>query len=212
MKLRESLRLQALTHHEKLAYLRGYHYIAGIDEVGRGPLAGPVLACACIIPKGLFFAGVDDSKKLSPETRESLFEKISSHADVSYGFGVVSHDEIDRINIYQATIKAMLQAISQLPAEPDYLLVDGMALPHPTIPCKKIIGGDRLSHSIAAASILAKVERDRLMKEYHTKWPAYGFKDNKGYGTKKHIDVLQKIGPSPIHRLSFKVKKETTEE
>lgn len=202
----EQERLQHLVSYEEQARSRGFLHIAGIDEVGRGPLAGPVMACACIIPKGLFFPGVNDSKKLSEKQRETLFDQISSHDHVIYGFGIVSHEEIDRINIYQATIKAMLEAVNSLSIQPDFLLVDGMALPHPHISCEKIIKGDAKSQSIAAASILAKVKRDRLMFEYDSMWPEYGFAKHKGYGTAYHLEALRKHGPSPIHRLSFKVK------
>lgn len=199
----ESRRLQELVIHENAARRQGYQNIAGIDEAGRGPLAGPVVAAACIIPCDVFFPGVNDSKQLTPEERSDLFEIISKDERVHYGIGIVSHLEIDRINIYQASIVAMLEAVKKLSFMPDFLLVDGMPLPHPNIPCQKIIGGDALSQSIAAASILAKVTRDRIMVEYHQQWPQYGFDQHKGYFTPQHIEALAKHGPCPIHRMSY---------
>jgi len=200
---REQLRLNTLLSFEKEAKKLGFSKIAGIDEAGRGPLAGPVVACACLIPEGVLFAGVDDSKQLTPKKREHLFEEITSHKAVKYGFGVIDAKTIDEVNIFQATILAMLQAVASLAEEPDYLLVDGLKLPHKTIASQKIIRGDALSHSIAAASILAKVFRDQEMVKYDALWPEYGFKQHKGYGTKMHLDALKVHGPSPIHRLSF---------
>lgn len=199
----ELRRLRQLIKYEKAARAQGFRWIAGVDEAGRGPLAGPVFAAACIIPEKCFFRGIDDSKKLSPEQRDDLFVKITTHKDVVYGIASVSHDEIDRINILQASMQAMLQAVAKLFVVPDFLLVDGLHLPHPNIPSQKIIKGDALSQSIAAASILAKVSRDRLMIELDAQWPEYGFKQHKGYGTPKHLEALAKYGPSPIHRRSF---------
>jgi ribonuclease HII len=199
----ERRRLQKLIKYENEARGQGYAIIAGIDEAGRGPLAGPVAAAACIIPEGVFFRGIDDSKVLTPAQREKLFEKITLHAGVVHAVSFVSHDEIDKINIYQATIKAMLQAVAALTLVPMILLVDGLKLPHPSIPCKKIIGGDALSQSIAAASILAKVTRDCLMVELDAQWPQYGFKQHKGYATPQHLEAIAKYGPCPIHRISF---------
>lgn len=196
-------RLQVLMTYENAARQQGYQLIAGIDEAGRGPLAGPVIAAACIIPCDVFFPGVNDSKQLSPQQRSVLFDQISADSRVCFGIGNISHQEIDRINIYQATIVAMLQAIEVLPQKPDLLLVDGMQLSHPGIPCQKIIKGDCKSQSIAAASILAKVTRDRMMTEFHHQWPHYGFDQHKGYGTPQHIEAIRKWGPCPIHRLSF---------
>ena len=199
----EKKRLQKMTLHEKQVRKQGYKLIVGIDEAGRGPLAGPVVAAACLLPKGFLIPGVDDSKKLTPLMRERLFEELSQDKRIIFGVGVVHHDEIDRINIYQATIAAMLQAVSGFPTVPDFLLVDGLNLPHPTIPSMKIIGGDGLSLQIAAASICAKVTRDRLMHEYHQQWPEYGFASHKGYGTAYHVEAIRKFGPCPIHRRSF---------
>lgn len=199
----EQQRLCDLTCFEEEARQQGYRCIAGVDEAGRGPLAGPVAAAACIIPEGIFFCGIDDSKKLSAMQREALFEQITGRKEVIYSVCIVSADEIDRINIYQATIRAMLDAIAALSVFPDYLLVDGMQLSHPVIPCKKIIKGDTKSQSIAAASIIAKVTRDRIMKEFHERWPLYGFKDHKGYGTERHLSAIAAHGPCPIHRMTF---------
>lgn len=198
---KERRRLETLTLFEKEARLQGHEFIAGIDEAGRGPLAGPVVAAACIIPEDVFFSGIDDSKKLSPQEREILFEQIT--AKTVFALGVVSHLEIDRMNIYQATIQAMLKAVAALAQLPHILLVDGMNLPHPTIPCQKIIKGDAKSQSIAAASILAKVTRDRMMVEFDLQWPQYDFKQHKGYGTPKHLEAIEKHGPCSIHRMTF---------
>lgn len=189
---------------EKELIREGYRDIAGIDEAGRGPLAGPVVACACILPEGVKFEGVNDSKKLTEAKRESLYEKIIAHPDVSYGVGIIVSEVIDEVNIYQATILAMLEAVKKLPKRPGFLLVDGLKLPHESIPSKKVIKGDQISHSIASASIIAKVTRDRLMSKYHEEYPQYGFIKHKGYGTKLHLDALQAIGPCPIHRRTFR--------
>jgi ribonuclease HII len=206
-------RLQFLNQYENEARLKGYQYIAGIDEAGRGPLAGPVVAAACIIPQGVWIPYVNDSKKLSPKVRASLFERIKDDRSILYGIGIVSSAEIDQINIYQATIQAMLMAVSQLAVGPDCLLVDGMNLPHPSLPCTRIVKGDALSQSVAAASIIAKETRDELMCYYHERWPQYGFNQHKGYGTAQHLEALHKHGPCDIHRRSFepcKIKDEVT--
>ncbi len=200
-------RLKELNLYEDQARQDGFRVVAGIDEAGRGPLAGPVVAASCIIPKGKFFPGIDDSKKLTPQRRALLFQDLITQTDVIYGIGIISHEEIDQINILQATIKAMLQAIENLSVKPDKLLVDGMKLPS-KIPSQKIIKGDSLSQSIAAASIIAKETRDRIMEGYDQKWPEYGFKDHKGYGTLKHREAIMKYGPCPIHRMSFTLLKE----
>lgn len=199
----ELQRLLKLTRYEQEARTQGYHLIAGVDEAGRGPLAGPVVAAACLVPEGTYFRNINDSKQLTPEMRESLFEELTSHPQVVFAVGVASQIQIDRVNIYQATILAMLQAVSALSHSPDYLLVDGLQLPHPSIPCLKIIQGDALSQSIAAASIIAKVTRDRLMREYDAQWPQYGFKHHKGYATPQHLEALALHGPCPLHRQSF---------
>lgn len=205
---KEWQRLQELTLFEKAARQRGHSLIAGLDEAGRGPLAGPVVAAACIIPHDLFIPGVDDSKKLTPSMRAALFEKLTSDTRIQFGIGIVSWQQIDAINILQATIEAMLQSIRNLSLVPDLLLVDGLHLLHPSIPCEKIIKGDQKSQSIAAASIIAKETRDRIMEEYHQQWPHYGFNKHKGYGTENHMAAIAQYGPCPIHRMSFKPFKE----
>lgn len=192
----------------------GHQVIAGIDEAGRGPLAGPVVAAACILPQDAWIAGVNDSKQLTAEKRAEIFANIIACPGVYYGVGIVSPEEIDQINIYQATIRAMLKAVELLKIIPHYLIVDGMSLPHPTIPSQRLIAGDALCYSVAAASILAKVTRDRLMLEFHLQWPQYGFDQHKGYGTEKHRAAIAEHGPCPIHRMSFEPlkKKEIVEE
>lgn len=199
----EQKRLHKLTSFEREARSQGFNIVAGIDEAGRGPLAGPVVAAACIIPDGLYFRNINDSKVLTAEMREELFAEITSHVEVVYAVGIICQREIERVNIFQATIQAMLQAIKGLSAVPDYLLVDGLKLPHPKIPCLKIIKGDALSQSIAAASVIAKVTRDRLMLEYDEQWPLYGFKSHKGYATPQHLAAIEEHGPCDLHRFSF---------
>jgi ribonuclease HII len=181
----------------------GYHYIAGLDEAGRGPLAGPVVAAACVIPESIRLLNVDDSKKLSPEKREMLYAEIVSLKDIDYGIGIIENSVIDQINILQATFAAMRLAIAGLKQKPDFLLVDGLHLPTSAIDGKAFVKGDSRIQTIAAASILAKVTRDRIMQECHLKWPVYRFDEHKGYGTRKHLDALAKYGPCPIHRLTF---------
>lgn len=200
---KEMKRLLILNKYEDEARLNGFRQIAGIDEAGRGPLAGPVVAAACIIPQSIYFPGINDSKLLTAEERNQLFNQITQDICVQYAIGIVDWIEIDRINIYQASIKAMLEAVAKLSLEPDCLLVDGLKLPHPTLPCTKIIKGDSLSQSIAAASIIAKVTRDRIMIDYHQKWPQYGFNKHKGYATPQHLKALKEHGPCEIHRRSF---------
>lgn len=199
----EKQRLEELNVYEKKARKQGFKCVAGIDEAGRGPLAGPVVAAACIIPPGVTFPGVNDSKKLTPKKRFELYQALTTHPKTIYAVGQIDSKEIDRINILQATIQAMLQAIAKLSCTPDLLLVDGLSLPHPFIKCQKIIGGDALSQSIAAASIIAKETRDRLMVEYHREWPEYGFDQHKGYGTAQHQDAIARYGACPIHRQTF---------
>lgn len=192
---------------EKSAYSKGFAHIAGIDEAGRGPLAGPVTAAAVILPVGVTIIGVDDSKKLSPAKREKLFKIIMEQA-ISVGIGIVTQVEIDQINILQATRRAMLTAVWQLTPQPDYLLIDGISTIDSSIPQKTIKKGDSLSLSISAASIIAKVTRDRFMIEMDTKYPGYGFAGHKGYGSAAHLDAIRRLGPSPIHRLTFRGVKE----
>jgi ribonuclease HII len=181
----------------------GYRYIAGIDEAGRGPLAGPVVASAVIFDVGYYNPYIKDSKKLSPRKREKLFNEIKKDA-ISIGIGIVDEEDIDKINILNATIKAMKKALLELSIKPDLLLIDGN-IPLPTdIPQFNIIDGDDKILSISAASIIAKVTRDRIMDEYHKIFPQYNFSSHKGYGTKEHIIALKKYGPCKIHRKSFK--------
>lgn len=206
IKAAEWKRLHALTLFERAAREKGRKIIAGIDEAGRGPLAGPVVAAACVLPEDRFIVGVDDSKKLTPEQRRRIFEEIKADTAIRYSVGVISSEEIDRINIFQATKAAMFQAIAQLSCIPDYLLVDGMHLEYQNVACEKIVKGDQLSQSIAAASVIAKEMRDKMMVDYHQQWPQYGFDKHKGYGTQAHVKALLKHGPCPIHRTSFKIK------
>lgn len=179
-----------------------FQYICGIDEVGRGPLAGPVVAGAVILPKDCDILYLNDSKKLSEKKREELYDIIMEKA-VAVGIGYVTPQRIDEINILQATYEAMREAIQKLEIQPDILLNDAVTIPKVNIKQVPIIKGDAKSISIAAASIVAKVTRDRLMEEYHVVLPEYGFASNKGYGSSQHIEALKKIGPSPIHRATF---------
>ena len=195
---------------EKKALKAGYSKIAGVDEAGRGPLAGPVVAAAVILPASLPVAGINDSKKLTPGKREHLFEEIYQHA-VAVGIGIVDPSEIDRINILQASRFAMLLAVENLFPKPDYLLVDGTFPIASQLPQEPIPKGDTLSISIAAASIIAKVTRDSMMAKYHQEYPRFGFAQNKGYPTKTHKAAIQKYGCCPIHRKSFKGVKEHLE-
>ncbi|MCD8019136.1 MAG: ribonuclease HII [Clostridiales bacterium] len=196
----ECVRIEELCRYEK-AY-KDYEYICGIDEVGRGPLAGPVVAGAVILPKDSRILYINDSKKLSAQKREELFEEIQREA-IAIGIGQISHDRIDEINILQATYEAMRQAIAHLSVRPSLLLNDAVTIPEVDIPQVAIIHGDAQSISIGAASIMAKVYRDRLMVEYDKIYPGYGFAANKGYGTRDHMEALRELGPSPIHRRSF---------
>ena len=177
-------------------------YLCGIDEVGRGPLAGPVVACAVILPKDSQILYLNDSKKLSASNREELYDVIMREA-VTVGIGMRSPERIDEINILQATYEAMREAVSKLDVMPQVLLNDAVTIPQITIPQVPIIKGDAKSVSIAAASIIAKVTRDRLMEEYDKVFPEYGFASNKGYGAAVHIEALKKYGPTPIHRKTF---------
>lgn len=201
--LDERNRLQQMMLFEEEAYKKGYTAIAGIDEAGRGPLAGPVVAAACLLPRNLFIPHLDDSKKLTPKRRKKLFDYLTSQRDIYYAIGFATPEEIDSINIYQATIQAMKRAVYQLPKVPDCLLVDGLLLPLSTICCIKIIKGDQLSQSIAAASVIAKETRDAWMIKEHKRWPHYHFDQHKGYGTAQHLTALKTFGPCPIHRQTF---------
>lgn len=196
----EKERVETLCVYEK--EYSAYNYICGIDEAGRGPLAGPVVAGAVILPKGKRILYVNDSKKLSEKKRDELFDVIKEEA-FSYGIGIVSPERIDEINILQATYEAMRDAVSQLSVKPDILLNDAVTIPGIDIKQIPIIKGDAKSLSIASASILAKVTRDRLMTEYDSLYPEYGFAKHKGYGTKVHIEAIKEYGPCPIHRRTF---------
>lgn len=197
---KEQERIEALCEFEKkYDYCQ---YICGIDEAGRGPLAGPVVAGAVILPKGCRILYINDSKKLSEKKREELFGVITNEA-VSIGIGMASPEMIDEINILQATYAAMRMAITNLSVVPDILLNDAVTIPQIDIKQVPIIKGDALSLTIGAASIMAKVTRDRIMMEYDSIYPEYGFARNKGYGTKEHITALKETGPSPIHRRTF---------
>ncbi len=195
-------RLEAMKVYENKLYDQGFQLIAGTDEVGRGPLAGPVVAVAVILPRNFSILGVDDSKKLSEKKREALFEIIKENC-ITFGVGIVDHDVIDEINILQAAKLAMKIAYEQLEPKPDHLLIDAMTLPQVDCPQTGIIQGDSKSVTIAAASILAKVIRDRMMKDYHAEYGCYAFDSNKGYGTKSHYDGIRENGLCPIHRKSF---------
>ena len=177
-------------------------YVAGIDEAGRGPLAGPVVAAAVILPKDIFLPFLNDSKKVTEKRRDVLFDEIKQNA-IAYGIGIASNTLIDEINILQATYEAMREAINALEKTPDVLLVDAVHIPDINIKQVGIVKGDAKSVNIAAASILAKVTRDRIMAEYDKIYPDYGFASNKGYGTAMHIAALKEIGPCAIHRKSF---------
>ncbi len=196
----ERARLHAMRmYEEKYAHLG---YVCGIDEVGRGPLAGPVMAAAVILPPDCEILYLNDSKKLSEKRREILYDQIMEQA-VAVGVGEVSHSRIDEINILQATYEAMRQAVAALSVAPQILLIDAVTIPDMEIMQEAIIKGDAKSVSIAAASIIAKVTRDRMMKRYHEQYPAYGFDKNKGYGSREHIEALRRHGPCDIHRRTF---------
>jgi len=188
---------------EKRAMLSGYKMIAGVDEAGRGPLAGPVVSAAVILPENFDVPGINDSKKLSEKKREMLFPMIQKHA-IAFGIGLADHEEIDQINILQASLLSMKRAVEALGVAPDYLLIDGKFIIDCTIDQRSVIKGDTLSLSIAAASILAKVTRDRIMADCDLQYPEYGFHRHKGYPTKAHKEAILTHGPCPIHRKSFK--------
>ena len=189
-------------YYEKQAYNSGYKAVCGVDEAGRGPLAGPVCAAAVILPEGLILDGVNDSKKLTEKKREKLFDVVREQA-LSYCIAFATVEEIEDINILNATMLAMKRAVEGLDIPADFAYIDGNRTPDLTIPSQYIIKGDALCMSVAAASILAKVARDRLMLEYAKEYPQYLFEKHKGYGTKVHTDALREFGPSPIHRMSF---------
>ena len=192
-----------LLQYERKLWQQGIRLIAGVDEVGRGPLAGPVVAAAVVFEPEKFIPGVYDSKKLSPQKRDEFYKIIQQQA-VSVGIGKVDHEEIDHINIVQATYKAMRMAVKNLKISPEYVFVDGPKAPDFNLPTLAIIKGDSLSFFIAAASIIAKVTRDRWMEELDCVYPQYKFAKNKGYGTAEHVAALRLHGPCPIHRRSFR--------
>lgn len=196
------LKLAEMKQYERKLYAEGIRYIAGIDEVGRGPLAGPVVAAAVILPDDFDILGVDDSKKLSEKKREELYTLITKYA-VSYSIGIIDNATIDEINILEATKLAMKQAVEKLETKPEYILIDALTLKGIDVPQRGIIKGDSLSVSIAAASIVAKVTRDRMMGEYHHQFPQYAFDHNKGYGTKAHYEGIDSHGLCELHRRSF---------
>ena len=195
-------RYRAMCSYEDEAYEKGYEIIAGIDEAGRGPLAGPVVAAAVILRRGSFIEGLNDSKKLTPQKRDKLYDIIMKNA-LSVGVGIVDEKIIDEINILNATKVAMKQAIEKLIINPDILLTDAVKLPEVKIPQISIVKGDAKSVSIAAASVIAKVTRDRFIEKMDSEYPQYGFSKHKGYGTKAHIEAIKKYGICPIHRVSF---------
>jgi ribonuclease HII len=192
-----------LYQHENEARQSGYLKVAGVDEAGRGPLAGPVVVAACILPSDHQIEGLNDSKQLTEKKRLELFNILTNHGDVVYSVSILNHKEIDTLNILQATMKGMKSAVRKLRVRPDFILVDGNRSPKFSIPYKAIVDGDALSASIAAASIIAKVTRDQLMVKLDKRYPQWHFFKHKGYATKEHFELLCAHGPSPIHRLSF---------
>jgi ribonuclease HII len=193
--------LEQLLQFERSLWKKGFRRVAGIDEAGRGPLAGPVVAACALFEEGAGIEGVYDSKAVSPKKREKLYDLITSQA-VSWAIGIVEAPVIDKINIYQATMLAMRQAVDGLTVPPDFLLIDAMPL-KTDIPSNPIIKGDQKSFAVAAASIIAKVTRDRIMNDLHTKYPEFGWNRNKGYGTAEHYAALEAYGYTPQHRQSF---------
>jgi ribonuclease HII len=203
----EAERLERMQRYERTLRRQGFLAIAGVDEAGRGCLAGPVVAAAVILPPDWVDPEVNDSKQLGASKREELFVRIQEHA-VSHAVGIISEAVIDRVNILQATYLAMEQAVTALQVPPQYLLIDALTLPNVSLPQQGITKGDSLSLSIAAASIVAKVTRDRLMVDYDRQYPGYGFAGHKGYGTKQHLHAIATLGLCPIHRKTFRGVKE----
>ncbi|MEJ2588460.1 MAG: ribonuclease HII [Deltaproteobacteria bacterium] len=189
--------------HERLAREAGHRFIAGVDEAGRGPLAGPVVAAAVVLPEGAQLPGVDDSKRMTASAREDAFGRLQKEA-LTFAIGVVGTEFIDRFNILRASLEAMRLAVQALDPRPGYLLIDGIHPINFSSPQQCLKKGDQISRSISAASVLAKVYRDRIMNAYHVMYPRYRFDTNKGYGTRYHLDALRSCGPCPVHRLSFK--------
>ena len=206
----EDLRLEKMLAYEKELYTQGIHLIAGVDEVGRGPLAGPVVAAAVILPKACKIPGLNDSKKIPKSKHKEIYEAVLQNA-IAIGIGIKDNHVIDQVNIYEATKLAMLEAIGQLEPQPQHLLIDAMKLDLP-IPQTSIIKGDANSLSIAAASIVAKVTRDQMMEEFDLEYPGYDFAQNAGYGTANHLAGLHKLGVTPIHRRSFEPVKSMCED
>ena len=203
MKEKEEQRLQQLKEIDKDFFNMGMKYVCGIDEAGRGPLAGPVVVAAVILPQDSMIEGINDSKKISESKREKLYDIILEEA-ISCGVGIIYQDEIDDINILQATKKGLHEAVKSMQIKPNVILVDALTgIDTLGIPYKSIIKGDAKSYSIGAASIIAKVTRDRIMREWDKVYPEYGFAGHKGYGTAKHIEVIKKYGLTPIHRKTF---------
>lgn len=200
--LLEKQRIQGLYKQERMLTAKGYNLIAGVDEAGRGPLAGPLVVGAVILPIGCHLPSINDSKKLSAKQREYLYHEIKEVA-ISVQHIVIDIDVIDHLNIYNATISGMYEAINELHQRPHAVLIDAVPLPDLEMHSLSLIGGDAISASIGAASIIAKVERDNLMREYDKQFPQYGFAKHKGYGTAEHLKALQQYGPCPIHRRSF---------
>lgn len=196
---RERDRIGRMYSYERQLWAMGYNMVAGLDEVGRGPLAGPVVAAAVILPGEVVLPGIDDAKRLSPRRRQELYETIREHA-VAVGVGMVHPEGIDEASVMLATYKALIKAVSDLAVQPDYLLIDGLHLPNVTQPQVPVVGGDTQSCSIAAASIVAKVVRDEYMIEMDRQFPEYGFANHKGYGTAEHRAALERYGPCPLHR------------
>ena len=207
--LDEDLRLEQMLRYEKELYQAGYQTIAGIDEVGRGPLAGPVVAAAVILPPGCKIKGLNDSKKIPKKKHQEIYQAVLDKA-LAVGIGLIDNEIIDQVNIYEATKLAMKEALSKLSLKPDYLLIDAMKLDI-DIPQESIIKGDANSLSIAAASIVAKVTRDKLMADYDKEYPGYDFAQNAGYGTKSHLQGLERHGVTPIHRKTFEPVKSMCE-
>ena len=194
-----------MLQYERNLWNEGKKYVAGLDEAGRGPLAGPVVAAAVVFYENPQISMINDSKKLTEEVRECLFDLILN--ETLCGIGAAEVEEIDRINIYQASFLAMDRALENLDTQPEHLLVDGRAFPRNDIPFTTIVKGDSISYSVAAASILAKVTRDRMMREYDQEFPQYGFANHKGYATREHLDAIEEFGYCPIHRRSFHPKR-----
>ena len=209
-RLDEDERLEGMLAYEKECYARGMELIAGVDEVGRGPLAGPVVAAAVILPKACKIPGLNDSKKIPKSKHKEIYEAVLQNA-IAIGIGIKDNHVIDQVNIYEATKLAMMEAIGQLEPQPQHLLIDAMKLDLP-IPQTSIIKGDANSLSIAAASIVAKVTRDQMMEEFDREYPGYDFAQNAGYGTAKHLAGLDKLGVTPIHRRSFEPVKSMCED